>query len=99
MSYFLTVIMMTEVEITKMSSKGQIVIPRQLREEMDIREGETFAVAGNDDTIILKKVTVPSREELFQKVTKWGTEFAKKKGLKEEDVMKIIHKRRGIRSA
>ena len=90
--------MMTDTETTKMSSKGQIVIPRHLREEMDIKEGEIFAVVGNDDTIILKKIETPSAKEMFEKLNKWGTEFAKKKGLKEEDVMKIIHKRRGIQS-
>ena len=91
--------MMTEVELTKMSSKGQIVIPQHLREELHLKEGESFAIVGNDDTIILRKIAMPARKELFEKVHKWGTEFAKKKGLKEEDVMGIIHRRRGVNPA
>lgn len=83
-------------ETTKMSSKGQIVIPQNLRDELDLKEGETFAVIGNDDTILLKKISVPSEKEMFEKLNKWGTELAKKKSWKEEDVQNIIKKRRSL---
>jgi len=79
-------------ELTTMSSKGQIVVPKDVREHMGIKEGTTFAIFGRDDTLILKKVSVPTAKEAFEKIHKWGVEFAKKKGLKEEDVEKIIHK-------
>jgi len=88
--------MMTEVEITKMSSKGQVVIPRQLREEMNIKEGEIFAVVGNDDTIILKKIETPSTKEVFEKLNQKWSAFAKKKGWKEGDLQNIIQKRRKL---
>lgn len=85
-------------ELTIMSSKGQIVIPKDVRDQMMIEEGTTFAVFGRDDTLILKRVNVPTAKEAFEKVHKWGIEFASKKGLKEEDVEKIIHKGRGLKS-
>ena len=44
---------MSQIDITKMSSKGQIVIPMQLRK--DIKEGDKIVVIRNDDQIILKK--------------------------------------------
>lgn len=44
---------MSQIDITKMSSKGQIVIPMQLRK--DIREGDKIVVIRNEDQIILKK--------------------------------------------
>ena len=45
-----------------------------------------------DDTLILKKIEVPKANEVFEKVHKWGTKLAKKKGWKEEDFIKKINK-------
>ncbi len=44
---------MAQIDITKMSSKGQVVIPQELRK--DIIEGDKLVVIRNDDQIILKK--------------------------------------------
>lgn len=44
-----------EVAITKMSSKGQIVIPQEMRE--GLQEGDKIIVIQNKDQIILKKAT------------------------------------------
>ncbi|MFQ6136897.1 MAG: AbrB/MazE/SpoVT family DNA-binding domain-containing protein [Candidatus Hydrothermarchaeales archaeon] len=86
-----------DVEITKMSSKGQIVIPKKIRNEFGFRPGENFVVFGSKDTIILKKVEIPSTLEAFEALVEWGVEFAKKKGIKEEDIEKIIHRHRGAK--
>ena len=83
-------------ELTVMSSKGQIVVPKDIREELGFRTGATFAVFGKEDTLILKKINVPSAKEAFAKIHKFGVEFAKKKQLKESSVEGIIHKGRGI---
>lgn len=62
------------VETIRMSSKGQVVIPQYIREEIHVTEGTVFAVVGTKDTIILKKITTPSKEELIK-----GLEFFAKK--------------------
>ena len=46
---------MAQIDITKMSSKGQIVIPKELRK--DFNEGDKLLVIRNADQIILKKAT------------------------------------------
>jgi len=74
-------------EMVTMSSKGQIVVPKGLRKEFGLETGTNFAIFGKDDTLILKKVNVPTAKEVFEKVHKWGTELAKKKGWKEEDFL------------
>ena len=51
---------MIETEITKLSSKGQLVIPQTIREHLGLKEGELFAIAGEKDTIVLKKLNAPS---------------------------------------
>jgi AbrB family looped-hinge helix DNA binding protein len=86
---------MSNVELTKMSSKGQVVIPQHVRDELGLREGETFAVVGKEDTIVLKKVAVPSPKEVFARLHSWGIKFAAKKGLKEEDLQATIKRSRG----
>jgi len=73
----------------KVESKGQIVIPKALRELLDIKEGEVFALFGEDDTIILKRVDLPTGEEL-EALLKLGAEHARRKGIKRKDVLRAI---------
>ncbi len=43
-----------DIALTKMSSKGQIVIPHEMRE--DIREGEKLIIIKNNHQFIMEKV-------------------------------------------
>jgi len=43
-----------EFAITKMSSKGQVVIPVEMRE--NIREGDKLIIIQNDSQLIMKKM-------------------------------------------
>jgi AbrB family looped-hinge helix DNA binding protein len=88
-SYKLTEMRMTDVVLTKMSTKGQIVIPKAMRELMNIKEGDVFAMFCIRDTILLKHVKIPS-EESFEKLMKEGQEFAKEKGITRDDVDRAI---------
>lgn len=45
---------MAELEITKMSSKGQIVIPREMRK--DFRRGTKFVIIKAGKQLILKSI-------------------------------------------
>lgn len=84
---------MENIEITSVSSRGQIVIPQSLRNRMKIREGEKFVVIGEDNTIVLKKVEMPSFSGI-DKLLKKTRDFAKKKGIKESDVEETIKQTR-----
>ena len=77
--------------IVVMSSKGQIVVPKELREEMHIDSGTNFVIFGKDDTLILKKIDVPRAAAVFEKIHKWGTQLAKKKGWKEDNFISRIN--------
>lgn len=86
---------MENIEITSMSSRGQIVIPQRIREKMGIGEGEKFIVLNTTDSIIFKKVAVPSKEALIRELeslAKEGARRAEKMGIKESDVSDIIHR-------
>ncbi len=43
-------------ELTRISSKGQVVIPTDIRERMHITKGSVFGVTTEKDMIILKKI-------------------------------------------
>ena len=53
-----------EIELTKMSSKGQVVIPFDVRRRLDLRDGETLAVSTKDDLVVLKKIKNPLEDDL-----------------------------------
>ena len=82
-------------ETIKMSSRGQIVIPQDIREEIKASEGTIFSIVSAKDTIILKKVSTPSREELIKEIEAIaleGRKRAEKLGIKESDVPELVQK-------
>ncbi len=80
---------MGEVVVTRMSSKGQIVVPKSLRDALGLEIGELFAMFGDDDTIILKKIDIPSKED-FDELLAWGEKYAKKKMITRKMLEKAI---------
>ncbi len=85
------------VEMVKMSSKGQIVIPQDVRAEICASEGTMFAVVSGRDSIVLKKVALPSKEELIcelKEIAKEGRKRLEARGIKEADIPNIVEKRR-----
>lgn len=82
---------MEKLEVTSLSSRGQLVIPQEVRDRLHLHEGEKFIVIAEEDTIILKKLEVPSFKSL-DKLLKKTRDFAKKKGLKPHDVEEAIER-------
>jgi len=84
---------MDKIETTCMSSRGQVVIPLSLREQLGLKEGEKFVVVGEEDTIILKKVEMPSFKN-FDKLISKIQQFAKEKNIEKKDVESAIKRAR-----
>lgn len=82
------------IEVTSVSSRGQIVIPLALRERLKIREGEKFIVIGEGNTVVLKKLEMPSFKGIDSLLEKTRS-FARKHTLKESDVGEAVKKARG----
>jgi AbrB family looped-hinge helix DNA binding protein len=51
------------IELTKISSKGQVVIPQSVREKMALHAGEVLAVSSRSNLLVLKRVADPIEEE------------------------------------
>lgn len=86
---------MESLEVTKLSSKGQVVLPQGIRKRLGLAVGAKFAVMGERDVIILKKLEVPAKEQL-RKLMKESRAYAKRVGLKKSDLNQAI---RDVRSS
>ena len=85
---------MASISTTKMSSKGQVVIPENIRKQLNLREGAQFVVLGENDVVILKNITPPSIDEFDNLIAK-ARKKAKKAGIKKSDIKDAILKVRG----
>lgn len=82
---------MAEAEITVMGKKGQVVIPKEVREQLNLKPKTKFLVLGHGDTVLLKKLKLPDLrkewEELFRVIDK---RIAKYGELTEEEIAREI---------
>ena len=85
---------MANVSTTKMSSKGQVVIPENIRKQLNLRAGAQFVVVGEKDVVILKNITPPSLDEFDDLIDK-AREEGKRAGIRRSDIADAILKVRG----
>ena len=85
---------MATVETTKMSSKGQIVIPEEIRKRLGLKTGDKFLVVGDDDVIILKSISAPSMDEFGDLIAK-ARKQAESAGMKRSDITDAVAESRG----
>ncbi len=78
------------IEMGTMSSRGQIVIPTDIREGMGLKEGSKVLFVMSDDSLLIKRVNM----QTFAEITKPLKEAVKKSGLKESDIPDMIHQMR-----
>ncbi len=85
---------MSNLSTTRMSSKGQIVIPETIRKQLKLKAGTQFVVVGEGDVVILKTITAPEMDT-FDALIQQARQQAKLAGLKRKDVTDIVAKARG----
>jgi len=54
---------MSRYATTRLSSRGQVVIPEDIRNHLGLKEGDHFVVIGEGDAIVLKAIPPPKPEE------------------------------------
>ncbi len=86
---------MIEASTTKVSSKGQVVIPANVRKAANLKKGEKILAIAIDDTIVLKKIIDKSFEETMKPV--WTR--VRQMGLSEEGINAIIDEARDKNSS
>lgn len=85
---------MSNLATTKMSSKGQVVIPEDIRKRLNLKAGSQFVVIGEDGVVILKAIEAPSMKD-FDALIGEAHKQARKSGLKRSDIAAAVAKTRG----
>ena len=80
-------------DVTRVSSKGQVVIPSEIREEMGIDAGTTLMVFTDGDNLLMKPVESPSREA-FRDLIRRSRRAAHAAGLRRGAVKPAIRRAR-----
>lgn len=85
---------MADIATTKMSSKGQVVIPEEIRKRLKLKKGSQFVVVSEKDVVILKAISPPSLDE-FDALIADARKKAKEVGMKRSDIETAVSDVRG----
>jgi AbrB family looped-hinge helix DNA binding protein len=84
-----------KADIIVVSSKGQVVIPQEIRRKLGIMPKTKMLVYGYGDAVILKKIEVPNVEkELREMYRRINRRIAKYGELTQEEIAEEIRKYR-----
>ncbi len=81
---------MKTLATTKMSSKGQVVIPEDIRIKLGLTTGAQFIVLGEDDIVIMKTINSPSMRD-FDTLIRKARKNAKLAGLTQSDITRAVN--------
>jgi AbrB family looped-hinge helix DNA binding protein len=87
---------MSEAATTTLSSKGQVVIPEEIRVRLGLRAGAQFVVVADRDVVIFKVLDPPALSE-FTSLVGRARQAAKRAGLRPADIVKAVSKVRRAR--
>ena len=88
---------MSVVEITSMSTKGQVVIPASMRKKLNIHGGSKLIVVQEGENILLKPIEKPKDDE-FEQIIQLADQITNEIDLNEEDVIAAIKSSRDARA-
>ena len=80
---------MSILEVTSLSTRGQVVIPNNIRENMNLAPGAKMIIIQEGDNILLKPIKAPKMSQ-FDKLIALGDKVRNELNLKERDVDKAI---------
>ena len=80
---------MQALATTRMSSRGQVVIPEDVRGRLGLEEGVQFVVVGEGDVVILKTITPPSMGG-FDSLIRKARQQARASGMRQSDVARTV---------
>ena len=72
-----------DMEVSRVTSKGQITIPKAVRERLNIAEGDKIAFIEKDGNIVITKSSVIALREFLDSMSA----EAKAKGITEQDML------------
>jgi len=78
------------VSMVKISSRGQIVIPKDIMKELDVKIGDKLLVISKNKNILLKKIEMDIFEKSLEDVLEPMWRKAEERKLTEKDVEKAV---------
>jgi len=81
---------------TTLSSKGQVVIPKEIRQRLGLKVGTQFVVVADRDVVIFKVLDPPALGEFTTLVAR-ARQAAKRSGLRPADIAQAVAKVRRAR--
>ena len=80
---------MVKPSTTKLSSRGQVVIPEEIRTRLGLEPGDQFVVVGEGDVVVLKALQPPKLTDIKKLLDK-ARKSAEAAGVTPEDVERAI---------
>ena len=80
---------MINFSTTKLTSKGQVVIPEETRKRLGMKPGTQFMVVEGKDAVIFKIIQPPSMKD-FDRLLAETAGQARKSGLKKSDIDEAV---------
>ncbi len=80
---------MVRAATTKLSSRGQVVIPEEIRNRLGLEPGAQFVVVGEGDVVVLKALKPPRMAD-FKALLDQAHESAEKAELTPDDIDRAI---------
>ena len=87
------VALMKTLSTTRMSSKGQVVIPENIRKRLRLEAGARFVIVAKDDVVILKTIVLPAMRE-FDALVRQARAQALRSGMRPADLRRAIARAR-----
>ena len=78
------------VELVKMSTKGQLVVPQEVRGIANLVPGERFVAFPVQDGVLFKRVDIPKVKLDFESLSKEIEVQFRKNRVKQSDVAKAV---------
>lgn len=82
---------MKTIDVTSVSSKGQVVIPRIFRKNLGIETGAKLLVFSDGVNLLLKPMEEP-KLDAFRRLIDESRRYAKEAGLKRGAISQVIRK-------
>jgi AbrB family looped-hinge helix DNA binding protein len=84
------------LDLTKLSQKGQVVIPNTVRKQLGLKEGMRFLVVGLGDTIVLRRLELSQEKIRLKGLLQESRRKAAKGGFTEKEIERLIRETRKV---
>ncbi len=84
------------LDLTRLSQKGQVVIPNTVRKKLGLKEGTKFLVVGIGDTIVLRRLELSEEKMRLKQFLEGSRKEADKVGFTAKEIEEFIRQTRKV---